>query len=212
MIEIINLGLNNLNSVVTALEACTKTEIKIIENAAESRFPQLIVLPGTGSFGAAAKKLDEEGFGQLLAQMAAEKHGYIVGVCLGMQLFSEHSEESPGAKGLGILPGAVRKLEEFPGPLGRVPHVGWATLVRDNQHTFEGIPPDKLRDVYFSHSYHLELAQDDAETLRVEDGQRSFIAAVRFTNLTGYQFHPEKSSECGLGFIAEMLRWSGIEN
>jgi glutamine amidotransferase len=210
VIEVINLGLNNLSSVLSAIESRTAQEVRAISSAKESQNPQLMVLPGTGSFGSAAGRLRQEGFFELISESLKSSEFFFAGICLGMQLLALKSEESPSALGLGILPGEVLRLDEFAGPDGRVPHVGWASLVRENPLDFGEM--QRVGDVYFSHSYHLVAHETSLETIHVDYGSRRFLAAIRFGNISGYQFHPEKSSATGLAFIDDLLKWSHIEN
>ena len=212
MIEIINLGLNNLGSIVSALAASTKVQPRIISSADESVSPRLVILPGTGSFGAAMGLLDERGFRDRLRAYGAQPSVRIAGICLGMQLLGATSEESPGIYGLGLIGGNTRVLPSFDGVDGRVPHVGWAGLtgpVGGNSFRFTA---GTLRDVYFSHSFHLVLEDSDTDVLTVSRGETRFVGAFRKNNITGYQFHPEKSSTFGLDVLTEMLRWAGIED
>lgn len=210
MIEVISLGLNNLNSVLSAIESRTKEDVRAITSAEESKNPRLMVLPGTGAFGSAAIGLRTQGFFELIPDSLKDPQFFFAGICLGMQLLATKSEESPGAVGLGVLPAEVQRLEDFSGPDGRVPHVGWASLVREDQSHFGEM--HSMGDVYFSHSYHLVANENSIETIHVDYGSRRFLAAIRFGNISGYQFHPEKSSATGLAFIDDLLKWSQIEN
>lgn len=212
VIEVVNLGINNLSSVLSALGTVTRAPVRVIEDATESDHPSLIVLPGTGAFGAAVERVSSGGFDRLLGEKASDQSCFLVGICLGMQLLARDSEESPGVPGLGFLNATVRRLEPFEGLGGRVPHVGWATLHRAEESHFTGLTDGHLRDVYFSHSYHVTVDDDSCERLEVKAGPRQFTAAVRSGRVSGYQFHPEKSSACGLEVLTEMLRWAGIED
>ena len=212
MIEVINLGLNNINSVLSALRSGTSSDVRPVHNAKDSDSPKLLVLPGTGAFGAAMHALEDGGFVSLIQERVRRDIGYTTGICLGMQLLASESEESPGISGLSLVEGSVRRLSSFPGHDGRVPHVGWATLYRRSPGDFPGLPAPDLRDVYFSHSFHLDLEEKDAEALVVQEGERHFLAAFRKENVSGYQFHPEKSSSFGMQIIHDLMRWSGIEN
>ncbi len=212
MIEVINLGLNNINSVLSALRSASGVDVRLVDNAEESNNPKLLVLPGTGAFGAAMHALHHGDFLSLIQERVRQDLGFTTGICLGMQLLASESEESPGIQGLSLIEGTVRRLPSFLGHDGRVPHVGWATLHRQCPSDFPGLPEADLRDVYFSHSFHLNLEQRDTESLVVQEGERRFLAAFRKGNLSGYQFHPEKSSGFGMQIIHDLLRWSGIEN
>jgi len=212
MIEVINLGINNIGSVVSAIQSRTSKPVRTIYSAEESVGPQLMILPGTGSFGIAANRMRETGLADLLQEKLENPRFYLAGICLGMQLLGMKSEESPSIEGLGLLSGSVRRLTETEGPDGRVPHVGWASLARAKPEDFNALSEDQLGDVYFSHSYHLVTSDESIERFQVDYGSRSFLAAMRFNNVSGYQFHPEKSSSTGLHFLDELLKWSKIEN
>jgi glutamine amidotransferase len=212
VIEVINLGLNNINSVLSALRSASRVDVRPIHDAKQSKSPTLLILPGTGAFGAAMQAMHNGGFVSLIEDHVQRDLGFTAGICLGMQLLGVESEESPGVGGLGLVEGSVERLPIFPGHDGRVPHVGWATLHRQSPTDFPELPQPDLRDVYFSHSFHLKLNQADAESLVVKEGERRFLAAFRTGNLSGYQFHPEKSSNFGMRIIEDLLRWSGIEN
>ncbi len=212
MIEVINLGLNNINSVLSALRSASSVDVRPIHDARESKSPKLLVLPGTGAFGAAMQAMHNGGLVALIEDRVQRDLGFTAGICLGMQLLATESEESQGVGGLGLVEGVVKRLPSFSGQDGRVPHVGWATLHRQSPTDFPELPQPELRDVYFSHSFHLKLDQADVESLVVREGKRRFLAAFRTGNLSGYQFHPEKSSNFGMRIIDDLLRWSGIEN
>ena len=212
MIEVVNLGLNNLGSITSALVASTRAPIRTIAFPGESESPELVILPGTGSYGAAMRLLEERGFRDLFAAYNEQSSVFIAGICLGMQLLGQTSEESPGVSGIGLIEGSVRRLPEFDGADGRVPHVGWAGLEGLEIAQSFYFENRNVRDVYFSHSYHLVLDTPGVDVLTVNRGDTRFTGAFRTGTITGYQFHPEKSSSFGLEIISEMLRWAGIEN
>lgn len=211
MIEVINLGVNNIRSVVSALESQTSQPVRVISEAHQSRSPRLMVLPGTGSFGTASAIVEKSGFTDLIKDSLGKDGYFFAGICLGMQLLAITSEESPGSRGLGIVDSHVSRLREFPGLDGRVPHVGWESVSREKPDHFKKINDESLGDVYFSHGYHLLPGNDVAELLWANSPSRPFLAAIRVNNVSGYQFHPEKSSKTGILFLKELLSWSRIE-
>lgn len=212
MIEILNLGLNNLGSLTSAMASCTREPVRVVQSSQESDHPRLVILPGTGSFGAGMRALNQRGFHDAINFETNFSSSFIVGICLGMQLLAERSEEAPGVHGIGLVKGAVKRLPTTHGVGGRVPHVGWAELEGLSEAKHFSFGGQKQRDVYFSHSYHLELKEPEADVLRVNRGNQSFVGAFRKDSISGYQFHPEKSSTFGLGLLSEMLRWAGIED
>jgi glutamine amidotransferase len=149
-----------------------------------------IVLPGVGAFGAAAVRL-----APARAELAAALEGGLpcLGICLGMQLLFDSSDESPGTIGLGVITGPVTRLRA-----ARVPHMGWNGLTWCDA----GLTPDVA---YFAHSYACRPAERAVVTAwTVVDGDR-FPSAVRWRNVVGVQFHPEKSSTPGVRYIREFL-------
>ena len=137
--------------------------------------------------------------------MDVVKHFYtkkpILGICLGLQLMFESSEESPGVEGLGLLPGKILKIPETPGM--KVPHMGWNSLKIDpNSRLFKGIPDGSY--VYFVHSYYLKAGSEDIVAATTEYGTH-IHAAVEKGNLYACQFHPEKSSQTGLKILENFI-------
>ena len=212
MIEILNLGINNIRSVVSAVESQTTRNVRVITAPNESRSPQLMILPGTGSFGAGTEVLRRSGLGDLILEHLNKEDFFLAGICLGMQLLGEASDESPGATGLGVIKASVTRLPELQDRNGRVPHVGWESITREHSEDFKNISIDGIGDVYFSHSYQLQVSGKEPELLWATSPAREFVAAIRQNNVSGYQFHPEKSSKAGLTFLKELLGWSHIEN
>jgi imidazole glycerol phosphate synthase glutamine amidotransferase subunit len=158
-----------------------------------------IVLPGVGHFEAARKSLRERGWWQLLPELVAEGRP-LLGICLGLQLLAEGSEEAPRASGLGLIPGIVRRL----GPGVKVPHMGWSQVRQADAHP--ALPDPAGAWLYFVHSYALEPA---AETIYLADHGRPFAAVEARGKVLGFQPHPEKSGPAGLGLLQSALVWMG---
>lgn len=170
-----------------------------------------VILPGVGSFGNAMDKLREYGIDGVLHEVH-ERGIPLLGICLGLQLFFEESEESPGVKGLGLMKGKIRRIPDQDGLL-KIPHMGWNSLRYPAPgKLFEGIPESTY--VYFVHSYYLPAA---AEGCGTEGGDGTRItacseygvpvgASVERENLFACQFHPEKSGEWGLKILDNFLR------
>jgi glutamine amidotransferase len=199
-----DLGLSNLWSVRRALEVLGHDAVaaREPETVAAARF---IVLPGVGAFAEAARRMDETGIGAAIRE-AAGRGSPVLGICLGMQLLFESSEEGGESRGLGLLPGKVTRLSGQ----ARVPHIGWNRVIG----TERGVSlfgNGGGADFYFVHSFAARPATDDLVLARCVHGE-SFPAAVRQGALLGFQFHPEKSGEAGvrlLGAAIEMLAESG---
>jgi imidazole glycerol phosphate synthase glutamine amidotransferase subunit len=158
-----------------------------------------IVLPGVGHFEAAQKSLRERGWWRVIPSLVAEGRP-VLGICLGLQLLAEGSEEAPRASGLGLIPGIVRRL----GPGVKVPHMGWSRVRQFNPHP--GLPDPHGGWLYFVHSYALEPS---VETIYVADHGRPFAAIEARGTVMGFQPHPEKSGRAGLLLLQAALSWMG---
>jgi len=175
MIDLLTAAGGNLASVKKLLER-TGTMWREVCLPSDLSSGNPLLIPGVGSFGGVLKKLDEKGFISLLKATAAQGTS-ILGICSGMQILFESSEESPGVRGLGLIPGKVVRFKE-----GRVPNIGWSRL-----HVSGGY-------VYFVNSYHART--EYAVDWGVHNGRR-FTAAAEKGNVSGFQFHPEKSHKEG---------------
>jgi len=158
-----------------------------------------IVLPGVGHFEAAQRSLRERGWWSHLPALVAEGRP-LLGICLGLQLLAEGSEEAPGVPGLGLIPGLVRRL----GPGVKVPNMGWCRVRSEHSHPALEAPDGAW--LYFVHSYALEPS---AETLCLADHGRPFAAVEARGKVLGFQPHPEKSGPAGLRLLQSALAWMG---
>lgn len=197
MTGIIDYGAGNLHSVSKALDALG-LKSRIVQSGREFAACERLILPGVGAFPDAMASLRPMA-GEVRA--AARDGVPLMGICLGMQLLFEESEECGGARGLGLLPGRVRR---FPAGL-TVPHMGWSPLIGMRGALFEGV---KQMDAYFVHSYFCPLGDFTAASARHGEGNImvEFSAAVQQGNLMGTQFHPEKSGRVGLELIRNFAR------
>ena len=195
MITVIDYDAGNLKSVEKAL-------LYLGESPVVTRDPQKIlaaeklILPGVGAFGDAMENLRRFGLVEPIRQ-AVEKGTPFLGICLGMQLLFESSEESPGVEGLSLLPGKILRIPPQEGL--KIPHMGWNSLkVRTGARLFQGLPEEPY--VYFVHSYYLRAEEEEivAATTRYSV---EIHASVEQGNLFGCQFHPEKSSRTGLAIL-----------
>lgn len=203
-IEIIDLGLNNLSSVQRALgEKLGETDtFRSINNPNQSNSPNLIILPGLGHFEPGMERLRITGLDKLILHENARQTP-IVGICLGMQLFCQASEEAPGVLGLGIVPGIVKKLPD----LEPLPNIGWGELnPTDLALDFPSLASE--RDFYFVHSFHVDLADSTAIMTKTNFSNLSFVSSYKSKNIIGFQFHPEKSGEIGQVLIEEIIEWA----
>ncbi len=194
MIGILDYGCGNLRSLENALEALG-LESRRAATAETIGAVDRLILPGVGHFGHAMTPLRQRGLeGALKAFVASERR--LLGICLGMQLLFEGSEEAPEIPGLGLLPG---RFEAFGDPALKVPHMGWSSV------DFGG----RTGAAYFVHSYFLPAWPESTpcQDLGLAQYGRPFVAAFRSGTLAGCQFHPEKSGAWGLGLLKEMLAW-----
>lgn len=194
MTAIIDYGAGNLQSVEKALRhigcGCFVTA-----DPAELRQARAAVLPGVGAFGDAMKSLRARGLEEPIRAFIASGKPFL-GICLGLQLLFESSEESPGVAGLGLLKGKILRLPAESGL--KIPHIGWNSLtIRKPGGLFAGVEGEPY--VYFVHSYYLQAEED---VVAATAGYGAAIhAAVQKDNLLACQFHPEKSGEVGLRLL-----------
>ena len=199
MVAIIDYDAGNIRSVEKAVRYLGK-EVTMTSEPEEILAADRVILPGVGAFGDAMKRLHAMGLVEVIRQVA-DRGTPFLGICLGLQLLFEKSEESPGVAGLGLLRGEILRLPELPGL--KVPHIGWNSLKYPNPgRLFRGIPEDSY--VYFVHSYYLKAQDEGIVTATTEYGTLVH-ASVESGNLFACQFHPEKSSETGLTILENFL-------
>lgn len=202
MIGIIDYDAGNLCSVEKALRY-------LGEETIVSRDPQIllkadkVILPGVGSFGEAMGNLHKYHLVPVIQELVQNGTPFL-GICLGLQLLFESSEESPNVDGLGILKGRILKIPPAQGL--KIPHMGWNSLhLQNDGRLFRGIEEDAY--VYFVHSYYLQ-AEEAVIVKATTDYSTEIHASVEKNNVFGCQFHPEKSSKCGLKILGN---FAGIE-
>jgi imidazole glycerol-phosphate synthase subunit HisH len=192
-VAIIDYGVGNLRSVEKAF-AAMGCEAVVSDDERLLRSAERLVLPGVGAFAACMKALKERGFDRLVKERANEG-APLLGVCVGMQLLFEESEEFGSTPGLGLLKGSVRR---FGGDLV-VPHVGWNRIHQTRPHVlFEGIEEGAF--CYFVHSFYCQAAEQEVVVGETEYGNR-YASVVAQKNICGVQFHPEKSQDVGLRML-----------
>ena len=199
-VAVIDYDAGNTLSVTRAL-AKVGARVELTADPGRVERANAVVLPGVGAFGDCMRKLRERGMDAACREAYAAGKPFL-GVCVGLQVLFEGSEESPGSEGLGILPGTVVR---FDGGGLKVPQMGWNQLevVRDHP-VFEGLDGEAF---YFVHSYYPDPAQEDDMLGTAEYGTR-FCAAAGRENLAAVQFHPEKSSRAGLKLYENFLGWA----
>lgn len=195
MIAIIDYDAGNIKSVEKAFQFLGQDTI-LSRDRDEILSADKVVLPGVGSFGDAMKKIKEYNLVNTIYDVVDKKIPFL-GICLGLQLLFESSEETPGVAGLGILPGEIVKFPETPG--FKIPHIGWNSLeLTNNGRLFKDI--DQQAYVYFVHSYYLKAREEKivkAKTNYITD----FHSSVEKDNVFACQFHPEKSGDVGLKIL-----------
>ena len=192
-VAIIDYGVGNLRSVEKAF-AATGCEARISGDEEYLRRAERLVLPGVGAFAACMKALEERGFDRLVRERASAGTP-LLGVCVGMQLLFEESEEFGATRGLGLLAGRVRR---FDGELV-VPHVGWNRIHQQQPHAlFAGVADGAF--CYFVHSFYCE-PEDGAIVAGETEYGRRYASVVADKNICGVQFHPEKSQDVGLQML-----------
>ena len=195
MIAIIDYDAGNLKSVEKAL-AYIGEESVITGEREEILKADKVILPGVGSFGDAMANLKRLGLDDVIREVAANGTPFL-GICLGLQLLFESSEETPGVEGLGILKGKVLRIPDKEGL--KIPHIGWNSLkLSNNGRLFQGMIGEPY--VYFVHSYYLQ-AEDPAIVKATTDYSTCIHASVEQGNVFACQFHPEKSSAVGLQIL-----------
>mgnify|MGYP000413354551 CR=1 FL=1 len=199
MIAIIDYGAGNLHSVKNALdflnaESIVTGDSETILNADK------VILPGVGAFGDAMKCLEKSGLVETVKAVA--KSGKpLLGICLGLHLMFEESDETPGVKGLGIFKGKIVKIPEKDGL--KIPHMGWNSIqINPASRLLKGIEEGAY--VYFVHSYYLQ-AENEADVAATTDYVVNIHAAAEHENIFATQFHPEKSGEIGLRILKNFI-------
>ncbi len=199
MIAIIDYDAGNLRSVEKALNFLGE-EAVITRDSGEILSADKVILPGVGAFGDAMDRLNQYGLPPVIRQVA-DRGTPFLGICLGLQLMFDSSEESGGAAGLGLLRGKIMKIPPRQGL--KIPHMGWNSLdIRQDSRLFAGIPSGAY--VYFVHSYYLK-AEDEAMVAASTEYSTHIHAAVERDNLFACQFHPEKSGDVGLRILKNFV-------
>jgi len=204
VIVVADYGVNNLKSVVRALEAGGNSAVLSSDPSVVRKADRLLV-PGVGNFGQASKNLEATGLGTAIREVAAAGLP-VMGICLGMQLFFETSEEAPDARGLGLLSGTVQRFRT----MLPVPHVGWAsvtlTAAGDVHPVLGALFHGEPGYFYHVHSFHpARVAKGDLLGTAEYDGE--FPTIVGRGNVIGVQFHPEKSQRAGIELLSRFVAW-----
>ncbi len=197
-IVIIDYGMGNLHSVNKALKY-VGAEVEVTSEATKIAKADKVILPGVGAFGDCMLNLEKYGLVPVIKETLASGKPFL-GICLGLQLLFEGSEEAPGIQGLGFFKGQVEKIKTDL----KVPHMGWNSLVLKNPSPLLAKSADGY--VYFVHSFHA-VPEDKAIITAVCNYGIEVTAAVGRANVQAVQFHPEKSSKVGLGILQAFKEW-----
>ena len=199
MIAVLDYDAGNIKSVEKALNFLGE-EVKITRDRDEILSADGVILPGVGAFGDAMEKLHQYGLVDVIREVADLQIPFL-GICLGLQLMFESSEETPGVEGLHLLDGRIRRIPAAPGL--KIPHIGWNDLTFPNEgRIFRDVEEHSY--VYFVHSYYLEAADPSIVTATTEYGAL-IHASVEKGNIFACQFHPEKSSRVGMKILQNFI-------
>ena len=199
MVAIIDYDAGNIKSVEKALLHLGE-EVIITRDREQILNSDKVILPGVGAFGDAMEKLRSYGLDKVIYEVVERKVPFL-GICLGLQLLFEKSDETPGVKGLGILPGEILRIPDKEGI--KIPHMGWNSVkIKENARIFKDVPQDSY--VYFVHSYYLKAGREE-DVAATTEYSTLIHAAVEHDNVFACQFHPEKSSEIGLKILKNFV-------
>lgn len=207
-VTVLDYGIGNQLNVLRALEHCGAS-VKVVQKASAGDVEaDRLVLPGVGAFGDGMAELRARGFDELVKRFAQTGKPFL-GICVGMQVMFDASEEMGEHAGLGLLPGRVRAVPATGsnGKPHRIPHIGWRPLLRSAP--WEGTilaDVQPLERVYFVHSFAAVPSQEEVRLAHVDYDGVPICAAVHRDNLYGCQFHPERSAETGLNVLRRFLK------
>ena len=200
MIAFLDYGAGNVRSVINAIESLGE-EVRVVQTAEDILSAERLVFPGVGAFGSMMNILSERNYVDPLRDYLNSGRPFL-GICLGLQALFEGSEEAPGVRGLGFIPGLVKRFDIDLS----VPHIGWNGLnIKKPSRIFSGLGGDEK--FYFVHSYHV-VSEDDGAVLTTTDYGCEFVSSIQIGNIIATQFHPEKSGSFGLRILKNFLETS----
>jgi|TARA_B110000027_G_scaffold16797_1_gene17311 glutamine amidotransferase len=199
-IAIIDYGAGNIASIVNSLEYLGR-KVKILKEPSDTHYSH-VILPGVGSFGKLSDNLKILNFDRYIIENL-KKGSFLFGICVGMQLLFEQSEESPGKSGLGLLKGKFEKILPLKDRFLPLPHVGFSKINNYNVKIFDNMRSEAY--FYFIHSYYLKKVPENVNYCTSEYGEK-FVSFIEKDNIYASQFHPEKSHKTGLTLIENFLK------
>jgi len=200
-IAIVDYGMGNVRSVQKAIEhVAPNDQVFLTDNAKLISEADRVVFPGQGAMGACMQALNEHGLVDVIKQAAHEKP--FLGICLGLQLLFDHSQENGGTDGLSIIPGNVVKFDKSE---LKIPHMGWNTVKQEIDHPLWHNIDDNAR-FYSVHSYYVKET-DHSVVAGSTDYGIDFTCAIAKDNMFAVQFHPEKSQHDGLQLLTNFVNW-----
>ncbi len=208
-IAIIDYGMGNLHSIAKAMEHVSDAKIRVSDNAVDILAADRVILPGVGGIGHCMQALVSAGLDEVAREAARDKP--MLGICIGMQMLFDHSEENDGTDCLGLVPGKVRRfdnplIDKHTGNALKVPQMGWNQVTYQPHALWNGIEQNSR--FYFVHSFY--TTPDDASVIAATaDYGGEFCCALSRDNLFAVQFHPEKSQHAGLALLKNFSTWDG---
>ena len=201
-IAIIDYGVGNLGSIQNMLKKLgaqseIATDVNVIERATK------LILPGVGAFDAGMTQLNQSGLRPALDAAVLQKRVPVIGICLGMQLMTEGSEEGE-LPGLGWVSAKTTRFVPSPNEIMKIPHMGWSLVTKAKSSPVLDLLEDESR-FYFVHSYHVGCSNHEDVLLTAQYGSVRFDAAFEYENILGFQFHPEKSHRFGMKLLKAFL-------
>ncbi|RKQ58708.1 glutamine amidotransferase [Vogesella indigofera] len=213
-VTIVDYGIGNLYSVKRAFEVCGTASICISNDPAEILAADRVVLPGVGAFADGMRGLQERGLDQAIREFAASGRP-LLGICLGMQLFATTSMEFGNHAGLNLIPGQVHAIPAASrdGTALKIPFIGWSPLQQPTHANWDESVLASLaqqQSIYLVHSFHYTPDKQSHTLATYQYGGHDIIAAIKKDNITGLQFHPEKSGKVGLAILSAYLKQEPI--
>lgn len=206
-VALVDYGMGNLHSVSKALEHAG-ARVRLVKDANDVRSCERLVLPGVGAFRDCIHTLNSTGMADAIRQHIKQGHPFL-GICLGMQVLMDVSQEFGRHRGMEVIPGAVKAFPEGLPAMGcKIPHMGWNDVLFSNEHDIHPVlAPLRGQQVYYVHAYYCAAENPEHIQAACSYGSFPFAAAIGRDNIIAVQFHPEKSQRVGLEMLQEFIQW-----